>query len=186
MYVSNNLFLFRTHPLPPPSASSSTHAPPRPSQIAIEDPVAMVHARNIAIASIVFEVLGFITAYCFSDRCIAIVILAVASSSAVACCFTQRAVYAAWSVLALLLVCLHLLTAADGFSRAGFEFDQIFKGMVHLFLGGVCVVVACIGCQAAATVGNRALLEHRHTGVPVQGANCMGQGMQPYQVDSHA
>ena len=142
----------------------------------------VVHARNVAIAHVVFEFLAVFT--CLTNGwCIGVSVLAMTSSSLVACCFKQRTAYSCWSFIGLFLVSLHALS---GLGELKSHVGSVVAGVMQLFLCAVSLVVLIVGCKAASATGGRALLERRQAGVAMQVSNQITQGVPLAHVDSHA
>ena len=140
-----------SHPAVPPPCKNA-HSPFR--QITVEDPVEVVHARNVAIAQIVVAVVA--TNICLTPWCDIIFLVAVIPASLVACCCKFRAIYLIWSLIGVLLVMMNVVTALNVEDNLIYHFfDQKIFYLAQAIQCFVSALVVYYGCKTILALRDR-------------------------------
>lgn len=118
-------------------------------QITTDDQAEITQARDIAVIFICVEVIAAV-AFCSSEACGTVPLVAVLSSSPVACFSRHRVTYLLWSCTGAVLCVVHVAIAAKitSIEQSHSWFPIVFS--VHIFLCCVSLVVVYRGCRAAS------------------------------------
>lgn len=139
-------------PAAPPSTKQTTVFSPLPLQITVDDPVEMVQARNVAITQVCVEILAIF--FCSTEFCGVTLLLAVLSSSVVACCCKHRVVYSIWSCVGIVVGWLHAIAAAEAF-QTGYYFHSYPPTIIFLLqvsLCGLSMLAVYRGCKTTTAL----------------------------------
>ena len=129
-------------------------------QITVEDPVEVVHARNVAIAQIVVALAA--TYICLTPWCAITFLITVIPSSLVACCCKFRAIYLIWSLIGVLLVVMNVFTAFDAKESLIYYFrDPKILYVVQAIQCFVSALAAYCGCKTVLALRNGTVLLDR-------------------------
>lgn len=117
-------------------------------QVAPDDPPEITQARDLAVIHICVEIVSVV--FCSSDWCATIPMVAVLSSSPVACCSRHRVTYMVWSCTGAVLSVVHALIAAEVTSIEGSYTWSPIVLSVEIFQCCVTLLVVYRGCKAAS------------------------------------
>lgn len=114
------------------------------------DPVEMVRARNVAIVHVCLEALTLL--FCRSVWCLLAILVAIPSSSTVACCCKRRGSYTVWSLFGGLVFSLHAVAATtEALGRNDYYGEpSAFVFMVQITLCFLSLLVVHHGVKLAS------------------------------------